>query len=159
MVSQRRVDKGDDLYLVPAEGDPLPPVGSAVRGAVEDERRTALMRTHSGLHVLCGVVFRDFGALVTGGNMEPLTARMDFNLPDVPPGFREAVESACNAELLTDRRVDVRVLSACLVVPKRVVGRSAAENRGNSGLSGTSGGLSATGSSAQPESSAEMRSA
>jgi misacylated tRNA(Ala) deacylase len=42
-----------------------------VRGAVEDQRRTALMRTHSGLHVLCGVVFRDYGALVTGGNMEP----------------------------------------------------------------------------------------
>ncbi len=77
--------KGDDLYLIPAEGDPLPPAGTAVRGAVEDDRRTALMRTHSGLHVLCGVVFRDFGALVTGGNMEPLTARMDFNLPDVPP--------------------------------------------------------------------------
>src|SRR2546421_669555 len=91
------VRKGDDLYLIPAGGDPLPPVGTAVRGAIEDERRTALMRTHSGLHVLCGVVFRDFGALVTGGNMEPLSARMDFNLPEVPPGFREAVEAACNA--------------------------------------------------------------
>ena len=45
------------------------------------------MRTHSGLHVLCGVVFRDFGALVTGGNMEPLTARMDFDLPDRPAGL------------------------------------------------------------------------
>ena len=104
------VTKGDDLYLIPAEGDPLPPVGTAVRGAIEDERRTALMRTHSGLHVLCGVVFRDFGALVTGGNMEPLSARMDFNLPEVPPGFREAVEAACNAEVAADRRIDVRVL-------------------------------------------------
>ena len=104
------VRKGDDLYLIPAEGDPLPPVGTAVRGAIEDERRTALMRTHSGLHVLCGVVFRDFGALVTGGNMEPLSARMDFNLPEVPPGFREAVEAACNAEVTADRRIDVRVL-------------------------------------------------
>ena len=81
-----------------------------MRGAVEDERRTALMRTHSGLHVLCGVVFRDFGALVTGGNMEPLTARMDFNLPEVPEGFRDTVEAACNAEIRTDRRIDVRVL-------------------------------------------------
>ena len=68
------------------------------------------MRTHSGLHVLCGVVFRDFGALVTGGNMEPMTARMDFNLPAVPEGFRQAVEDACNAELAVDRRIDVRVL-------------------------------------------------
>lgn len=102
--------KGDELYLLPAEGDPLPPVGTAVRGAVEDERRSMLMRTHSGLHVLCGVVFRDFGALVTGGNMEPGTARMDFNLPEVPAGFKETVEAAINAEVVADRRIDVRVL-------------------------------------------------
>ena len=102
--------KGDDLYLIPAEDDPLPPPGTAVRGAVEDERRTALMRTHSGLHVLCGVVFRDYGALVTGGNMEPLTARMDFDLPELPAGFRDAVEAACNAEIGSDRRIDARVL-------------------------------------------------
>ena len=102
--------KGDDLYLIPAEDDPLPPPGTSVRGAVEDERRTALMRTHSGLHVLCGVVFRDYGALVTGGNMEPLTARMDFDLPELPPGFRDAVEAACNAEIGSDRRIDARVL-------------------------------------------------
>jgi misacylated tRNA(Ala) deacylase len=100
----------DDVYLVPLDTDPLPPPGTAVRGAVEDDRRTALMRTHSGLHVLCGVVFRDFGALVTGGNMEPLVARMDFNLEAVPPGFKEAVEAACNTELRADRRIDVRTL-------------------------------------------------
>ncbi|MFG1941559.1 alanyl-tRNA editing protein [Nonomuraea sp. NPDC048826] len=104
------VRKGDDLYLIPAEGDPIPPVGTVVRAAVEDERRSALMRTHSGLHVLCGVVFRDFRCPVTGGNMEPLTARMDFNLPEVPPGFKELVEDACNAEIIADRRIDVRVL-------------------------------------------------
>ncbi len=102
--------KGDDLYLIPAEGDPLPPPGTAVRGAVEDERRTALMRTHSGLHVLCGVVFRDYGALVTGGNMEPLTARMDFDLPELPAGFRDAVEAACNAEVAAARPIAARVL-------------------------------------------------
>jgi len=102
--------KGDEVYLLPLDGDPLPPAGTAVRGAVEDPRRTALMRTHSGLHVLCGVVFRDFGALVTGGNMEPLSARMDFNLQTVPPGFKEAVEDACNAELRLDRRIVVREL-------------------------------------------------
>jgi misacylated tRNA(Ala) deacylase len=104
------VRKGDDLFLIPAEDDPVPPSGSTVRGAVADGRRTALMRTHSGLHVLCGVVFRDYGALVTGGNMEPLTARMDFDLPDLPGGFRDAVEAACNAEIGADRRIDVRVL-------------------------------------------------
>ncbi|MFI6293500.1 alanyl-tRNA editing protein [Nonomuraea sp. NPDC050790] len=104
------VRKGDDLHLIPAEGDPVPPVGTVVRAAVADERRSALMRTHSGLHVLCGVVFRDYGSLVTGGNMEPFTARMDFNLPEVPPGFKEAVEDACNAEISADRRIDIRVL-------------------------------------------------
>jgi misacylated tRNA(Ala) deacylase len=102
--------KGDELYLIPADGDPLPPAGTSVRGALEDQRRTALMRTHSGLHVLCGVVFRDYGSLVTGGNMEPLTARMDFDLPELPDGFRDAVEAACNAEISADRRIDVRVL-------------------------------------------------
>jgi misacylated tRNA(Ala) deacylase len=102
--------KGDDLYLIPADGDPVPPPGTAVRGAVANDRRTALMRTHSGLHVLCGVVFRDYGALVTGGNMEPLTARMDFDLPELPDGFRDAVEAACNAEIGADRRIDIRVL-------------------------------------------------
>ncbi len=103
--------KGDDLYLLPAEGDPLPPAGTAVTGAVEDDRRSMLMRTHSGLHVLCGVVFRDFGALVTGGNMEPGEARMDFNLPEVPADFKARLEDLVNAEVAADRRVVTRVLS------------------------------------------------
>jgi misacylated tRNA(Ala) deacylase len=104
------VHKGDDLSLVPSEGDPVPPAGTAVRGAVEDDRRTALMRTHSGLHLLAWVVYRDFGSLVTGGNMEPLEARMDFNLPEVPEGFKDAVAAACAIEVEADRRIDVKVL-------------------------------------------------
>jgi misacylated tRNA(Ala) deacylase len=106
-VQTRIVDvrRGDDCYLVPAEGDPLPPVGTSVRGAVEDDRRTALMRTHSGLHLLSGVVFRDYGALVTGSNMDPLSGRLDFNLDEVPPGFKEAVEAACNTEVAADRAI------------------------------------------------------
>src|ERR1022692_2556558 len=102
--------KGDDLYLIPADGHPVPPPGTTVRGAVADDRRTALMRTHSGLHVLCGVVYRDYGSLVTGGNMEPFAARMDFDLPELPPGFKDAVQAACNAEIVASRRIDVRVL-------------------------------------------------
>jgi misacylated tRNA(Ala) deacylase len=98
--------RGDDIRLIPTEGDPLPPVGTAVRGAIEDDRRTALMRTHSGLHLLSGVVFRDFGALVTGSNMDPLTGRLDFNLEAVPEGFKEAVEDACNAEVEADRAIE-----------------------------------------------------
>jgi misacylated tRNA(Ala) deacylase len=102
--------KLDDSYLIPAEDDPVPPPGTAVRGALDDARRTALMRTHSGLHVLTGVVFRDFGALVTGGNMEPLTARMDFDLAEVPADFKDRVAAACNAEIAEDRRIEVSVL-------------------------------------------------
>ncbi|NUR62209.1 MAG: alanyl-tRNA editing protein [Catenulispora sp.] len=102
--------KGDDLVLIPHDEDPLPPAGTAVRGALDDERRTWLMRTHSGLHLLSGVVFRDFDALVTGGNMEPGSARMDFNLPEVPPDFKARVEEACNVEVGKDRRIDVKTL-------------------------------------------------
>jgi len=47
---------------------------------------------------------------VTGGNMEPFSARMDFDLPELPEGFRDAVEAACNAEIAAGRRIDVRVL-------------------------------------------------
>lgn len=102
--------RGEDLRLVPAEDDPVPVVGTRVRGAIEDERRTALMRTHSGLHVLSGVVFRDFGALVTGGNMEPFEARLDVNLPDVPPGFKETLAAACAVEVAADRAIEVSTL-------------------------------------------------
>ncbi len=103
--------RGHDLRLIPADGDPIPPPGTPVRGALEDERRTALMRTHSGLHLLSGVVFRDFGALVTGSNMDPLTGRLDFNLEEVPPGFKEAVEDACNVEVTADRAIEAYELS------------------------------------------------
>jgi len=95
----------DDVWLIPAEGDPLPAVSTQVQGAIADERRTHLMRTHSGLHVLSGVVFRDFGALVTGSNMEPLEGRLDFNLDGIPEGFKEAIESAINAEVEADRAI------------------------------------------------------
>ncbi len=102
--------KGDDLHLIPHDDDPLPPVGTSVEATLDDERRTALMRTHSGLHVLCGVVFRDYGALVTGGNMTPLEARMDFNIEAVPEGFKENVTAAINAEVAADRAIEVRSL-------------------------------------------------
>lgn len=106
-VQTRIVDvrRGDDLYLVPVDVDPLPPAGTSVRGAIEDDRRTALMRTHSGLHVLSGVVFRDVGALVTGCGMDPLSGRLDVNLDEVPPGFAQAVEEACAAEVAADRAI------------------------------------------------------
>jgi misacylated tRNA(Ala) deacylase len=97
--------------LVPAEGDPLPPVGTKVVGRLDDVRRRQLMRTHSALHVVCGVVFRDFGALVTGSNMEPLTGRMDFNTSQVPEGFKADLERVVNEEVERDRAITARIVS------------------------------------------------
>ena len=120
-VQTRIVDtrRGDDLYLIPADDDPIPPVGTAVRGAIEDDRRSSLMRTHSGLHLLAGVVFRDFGALVTGGNMEPGVARMDFNLPDIPADFKDRIAAACAVEVAADRaiRVDNMPVEQAMAIP------------------------------------------
>jgi misacylated tRNA(Ala) deacylase len=100
----------DDVYLLAADGDALPPTGTSVQGALDDDRRSALMRTHSALHLLNGVVYRDFGLLVTGAGMEPLEGRMDFDLPDVPEGFRDRVQQACNDEIAADRRIIVRTM-------------------------------------------------
>lgn len=110
MGARKTAPVGGDVLLLPGQDDPLPPVGTAVRGAVADERRTALMRTHSALHLLGGVVLREFGALATGGNMEPLSARIDFNLPELPPDFKDLIAQACAREVAADRRIDVRVL-------------------------------------------------
>lgn len=111
--------KGEDLFLVPDPQDPVPPAATSVRGALDDDRRSTLMRTHSGLHVLCGTVFRDFGALVTGNNMEPGEARMDFNLPEVPADLKQRLEDAVNAEITADRSIEVRVLprAEALAIP------------------------------------------
>lgn len=98
----------DDVYLIAEEGDPVPPPGTAVRGALDDQRRSALMRTHSALHLLNGVVYRDFDLLVTSAGMEPLEGRMDFDLPSVPEGFRDQVQETCNAEIAADRQIVVR---------------------------------------------------
>ena len=70
------------------------------------------MRTHSGMHVLSAVVFRDFAAKVTGSSMDPGVGRMDFNLAELPPDFKSAVEDACNAAIQADHRVQVRFVPA-----------------------------------------------
>lgn len=101
----------DEVYLIPEEGEPVPPPGTAVRGALDDDRRNALMRTHSALHLLNGVVYRDFDLLVTSAGMEPLEGRMDFDLPSVPEGFREQVQTTCNAEIAADRQIVVRSMA------------------------------------------------
>jgi misacylated tRNA(Ala) deacylase len=89
---------------------PLPAVGSTVEGELDWDRRHALMRTHTALHVLCGVIWNEWGTAVTGGNMEPLAARMDFEFDPLPEGFGETVERLVNAELTAARPIEVSFL-------------------------------------------------
>lgn len=84
--------------------------GMEVQGDIEWERRHRLMRTHTALHVLCGVIWRDFSAPVTGSQMEPLRARMDFELTSMRADFVQAIERTVQAEIDADRRIEVRVL-------------------------------------------------
>lgn len=86
---------------------PAPNVGVEVEGSVDWDRRHALMRTHTALHVLCGVIWNRWGVPVTGGNMEPLSARMDFEFDPLPEGFGPLVEQLVNAELAAARPVEV----------------------------------------------------
>jgi len=88
----------------------IPDVGSTVSGAIDWDRRHALMRTHTALHVLCGVIWNAWGKPVTGGNMEPLSARMDFEFDPLPDGFGADVERLVNAELAADRPIEVTFL-------------------------------------------------
>ena len=85
-------------------------VGQMVHGEVEWVRRHRLMRTHSALHVLCGVIWNEWRVPVTGGNMEPLSARMDFEFDPLPEGFGPRVEDLVNAELAADRAIEVGFL-------------------------------------------------
>ncbi len=89
------------------EGASVPEVGSEVEVAVDWDRRHRLMRTHSALHVLCGVIWNEWGVPVTGGNMEPLAARMDFELDPTPEGFGARVEELVAAEIAADRPIEV----------------------------------------------------
>jgi misacylated tRNA(Ala) deacylase len=89
---------------------PLPGIGAAVTGTIDWERRHALMRTHSALHVLCGVIWNEWRVPVTGGNMEPLSARMDFEFDPLPEGFGPRVEDLVNAELAQARPIEVTFL-------------------------------------------------
>jgi misacylated tRNA(Ala) deacylase len=100
---------GDTLHVV-EPGDGLPNVGDRLDGSIDWERRYALMRTHSALHVLCGVVFREFGALVTGGNMGPDKARMDFELEDLDPERVAHIERVANAVIADGRPISWRSL-------------------------------------------------
>jgi misacylated tRNA(Ala) deacylase len=101
--------EGDEVWHT-VEGGPLPAPGDTVRGDVDWDRRHRLMRTHTALHVLCGVIWNEWGKAVTGGNMEPLAARMDFEFDPLPEGFAAVVEQRVNEELAAARPIEVGFL-------------------------------------------------
>jgi misacylated tRNA(Ala) deacylase len=104
----RKVD-GDVLHYL-AEGSTLPAVGATVHCVLDWERRHRLMRTHTAMHVLCGVIWNEWKVPVTGGNMEPLVARMDFELPEVPEGFADKVEKLVNDAIAHNHPIEVSFL-------------------------------------------------
>ena len=101
---------GDDVWHALGDGAPVPAVGDTVHGEIDWDRRHALMRTHTALHVLCGVIWNEWRVPVTGGNMEPLSARMDFEFDPLPEGFGPRIEELVNAELAAARPVEVAFL-------------------------------------------------
>jgi misacylated tRNA(Ala) deacylase len=108
VVAIRRAEAGIVHELAAAEGDAAPPApGSAVRGRVDWERRYRLVRTHTAMHLLCGVMWRDHGVLVTGGNMEPGRGRLDFDFPALDWMIAREVEARMNDEVRAARPVRV----------------------------------------------------
>ncbi|HEY3096315.1 MAG TPA: alanyl-tRNA editing protein [Acidimicrobiia bacterium] len=84
--------------------------GEPVQGEIDWDRRHALMRTHTALHVLCGVIWNEWGKAVTGGNMEPFEARMDFEFDPLPEGFGPRIEELVNREFGAARPIEVSFL-------------------------------------------------
>ena len=91
------------------EGD-APKVGDAVAGELDWERRYSLMRTHTAMHILCGVIWRDYGAKVTGGGMQPLKGRMDFEFEQMKAELVGDIDKAINDEVKKARSISVRFL-------------------------------------------------
>lgn len=104
-----RTGRQGDLIWHWLEGDP-PSSGSRAHGKLDWELRYKLMRTHTAFHILCGVVWRDWKAQVTGGNMEPLKGRMDFEFETLQHELVAEIEKRINAEVLAARPVSVRTL-------------------------------------------------
>jgi misacylated tRNA(Ala) deacylase len=102
-------EQGADVWHT-IEGEAFS-VGDTVEGEIDWERRHGLMRTHTALHVLCGVIWNEYGKAVTGGNMEPLGARMDFEFDPLPEGFGATVEARVNEELAAARPIEVSFLA------------------------------------------------
>jgi misacylated tRNA(Ala) deacylase len=96
-----------NVHIISGE---LPAVGTTVTGQLDWDRRYKLMRTHTAMHILCGVVWRDYSASVTGGNMEPLSGRMDFEFERMQKELVNEIETRINAEVVAARDIRVKIL-------------------------------------------------
>lgn len=99
--------KRGNIHII--DGD-LPAIGTAVQGVVDWDRRYKLMRTHTAMHILCGVVWRDYKASVTGGNMDVLSGRMDFEFETFNQELIDEIEEKINIEIGEARDLAVNVL-------------------------------------------------
>jgi misacylated tRNA(Ala) deacylase len=108
-VGRARKAGAEVIHLLPPEA-PLPTAGTHVHGQIDWPRRYQLMRTHTALHILCGVVFRDYGASVTGGDMDPLQGRMDFEFETMHKELVQEIENAVSREIAARREVRVAIL-------------------------------------------------
>ncbi len=97
------------LHFIAADQS-LPAVDSTVEGVIDWDNRYKLMRTHTAMHILCGVVFRDYGAQVTGGDMEPLKGRMDFEFESLSKELVGVIEKAVNVEVQASRPTTIKIL-------------------------------------------------
>ncbi|UCC78748.1 MAG: alanyl-tRNA editing protein [Candidatus Zixiibacteriota bacterium] len=104
-----KVKRQGDLIFHTHDGEP-PEVGTAVKGVINWDNRYKLMRTHTALHILCGVIWRDYKASVTGGNMEPLKGRMDFEFETMRQELVKEIEEKVNVEVANARDVMVKIL-------------------------------------------------
>lgn len=102
--------QGNDVLHFLGGDQPLPATGSAVHGTVDWARRYELMRTHTAMHILCGTVFRDYGALVTGGEMEPRRGRLDFEFETMRGELVREIEASINQEMAQGREIRVQIL-------------------------------------------------
>jgi len=102
--------QGDNVLHFIGGIDPLPPPNSASAGTLDWVRRYDLMRTHTAMHILCGTVFRDYGAKVTGGEMEPRKGRLDFEFETMHAELVRDIESAINVEVQQRRDIRVKIL-------------------------------------------------
>lgn len=103
--------RGDIVWHeIAAEAGELPPPGATVTGELDWDFRYHMMRTHTALHMLCGIIFRDFAAQVTGGQMYADRARMDFAMPTFTAEFVRDIEARVNDAVTADHPVKVYTL-------------------------------------------------